>query len=77
MKIKVIYLARLSEDLGKKEEILELPDSGLTIKDIFLKLNLDKFEYKIFTASNFEHTNFEYVLRENDEIAFFPTITGG
>ena len=36
MKIKVIYLARLSEDLGKKEEILELPDSGLTIKDIFL-----------------------------------------
>ena len=47
MKIKVIYLARLSEDLGKKEEILELPDSGLTIKDIFLKLNLDKFEYKI------------------------------
>ena len=39
MKIKVIYLARLSEDLGKKEEILELPDSGLTIKDIFLNHN--------------------------------------
>ena len=77
MKIKVIYLARLSEDMGKKEEILDLPNSNLTIQDLFFELNLEKFKYKIFTACNFEHTNFEYVLKENDEIAFFPTITGG
>jgi molybdopterin converting factor small subunit len=27
MKIKVIYLARLSEDMGKKEEYLEISES--------------------------------------------------
>ena len=77
MKIKVIYLARLSEDLEKKEEILDLPNTNLTIQDLFFKLNLHKFKYKIFAACNFEHTTFEYVLKENDEVAFFPTITGG
>jgi len=77
MKIKVIYLARLSEDMGKKEEILDLPNSKFTIQDLFNELNLCKFEYKIFSACNFEHTSFDCVLKENDEVAFFPTITGG
>ena len=77
MKIKVIYLARLSEDLGKKEETLDLPNTNLTIQDLFFELKLHKFKYKIFAACNFEHTTFEYVLKENDEVAFFPTITGG
>ena len=36
MKIKVIYLARLSEDMGKKEEYIELPKSNSTIEEIFL-----------------------------------------
>ena len=57
MKIKVIYLARLSEDLGKKEEILELPDSGLTIKDIFsshidLSERLLVFKFYYFLSEN-------------------------
>ena len=42
MKIKVIYLARLSEDIGKKEEYVEILDPNPTIKHLFLKLNLDK-----------------------------------
>jgi molybdopterin converting factor small subunit len=77
MKIKVIYLARLSEDIGRKEEYIEISGSEPTIKDIYLKLNLDKFNYKIYSAKNYEHTDFDYILKDNDEIAFFPTITGG
>jgi len=77
MKIKVIYLARLSEDMGKKEEYLEISESESTIKDIYLKLNLDKLNYKIYSAKNFEHSEFDTNIKDNDEIAFFPTITGG
>ena len=77
MKIKVIYLARLSEDMGKKEEYLEISESESTIKDIYLKLNLDKLNYKIYSAKNFEHSEFDYNIKDNDEVAFFPTITGG
>ena len=77
MKIKVIYLARLSEDMGKKEEYIEISESESTIKDIYLKLNLDKLNYKIYSAKNFEHSEFDTNIKDNDEIAFFPTITGG
>jgi molybdopterin converting factor small subunit len=77
MKIKVIYLARLSEDMGKKEEYLEISESESTIKDIYLKLNLDKLNYKIYSAKNFEHSEFDTNIKDNDEVAFFPTITGG
>ena len=77
MKIKVIYLARLSEDIGKKEEYIDLLESKLTIKDVYLKLELDKINYEIYSARNFEHSVFEDFIEDNDEIAFFPTITGG
>jgi len=77
MKIKVIYLARLSEDMGKKEEYLEISESESTIKDIYLKLKLDKLNYKIYSAKNFEHSEFDSNIKDNDEVAFFPTITGG
>lgn len=77
MKIKVIYLARLSEDIGKKEEYIDLLESKQTIKDVYLKLELDKINYEIYSARNFEHSVLEDFVEDNDEIAFFPTITGG
>ena len=77
MKIKVIYLARLSEDIGKKEEYIELSKSQSTVEDIFLKLNLDKIKYSIYSAQNYEHSDFKSIVKDGDEIAFFPTITGG
>ena len=77
MKIKVIYLARLSEDIGKKEEYIELPKSVKTIKDLYIMLQLDKLNYKIYSAKNSDHSELESNLKDNDEIAFFPTITGG
>ena len=77
MNIKVIYLARLSEDLGKKEEYIELTENQSSIRDIFLKLKLDKFNYQIYSAKNYEHASLDSMVVEKDEIAFFPTITGG
>ena len=77
MKIKVIYLAKLAEDVGKKEEYIDLPNSIKTIKDLYIMLELDKLNYKIYSAKNFDHSELESNLKDNDEIAFFPTITGG
>jgi len=77
MKIKVIYLARLSEDIGKKEEYIDLLESKQTIKDIYLKLELDKINYEIYSARNFENSVFEDFVEDNDETAFFPPINGG
>ena len=49
----------------------------LVFKDIYLKLKLDKLNYKIYSAKNFEHSEFDSNIKDNDEVAFFPTITGG
>jgi|TARA_X000000368_G_C22555650_1_gene504153 molybdopterin converting factor small subunit len=77
MKIKVVYLARLAEDMGKHEEFIEMLDPKSTINDVFLICKLDKVNYKIYSARNFEHSDFKTNIKNNDEIAFFPTITGG
>ena len=77
MKIKVIYLARLSEDMGKKEEYIEISESESTIKDIYLKLNLDKLNYKIYSAKNFEHSEFDSNIKDNDEVAFSRQLQAG
>ena len=77
MKIKVIYLARLSEDMGKKEEYIELSKNNSSIEEIYLVLGLDKLDYKIYSAKNYSHSKFEDNIKDGDEIAFFPTITGG
>ena len=42
MKIKVVYLARLAEDMGKHEEFIEMLDPKSTINDVFLICKLKK-----------------------------------
>jgi len=54
MKIKVIYLARLSEDIGINEEYIEISEPETTIKDIYLKLNLDKFNLGLLLKGSHE-----------------------
>ena len=76
IKIKIIYLARLSEDLQKTEELLDF-ESGKSIKDLYDYLDLGKFSYPIYAAKNFTHQKMEMLVEDGDEIAFFPTITGG
>ena len=77
MKIKVIYLARLSEDIGKKEEYIRLRTVESQRYRLSKKLNLDKIKYSIYSAKNYEHSDFKSIVKDGDEIAFFPTITGG
>ena len=58
-------------------EILEGRGCGPDADHVYLKLELDKINYKIYSARNLEHSVFEDFVEDNDEIAFFPTITGG
>ena len=53
MKIKVIYLAKLAEDTGKKEEYVELPGSKLTIQRC-----LFKFEARCIKLRNLSSKKF-------------------
>lgn len=81
--IKLCLFASLSETLNTREELIPLP-TGSTVAELkhqlmtrgeaWQKLN----EHNILCAVNHEMLNqFEKVLKHNDEVAFFPPVTGG
>lgn len=81
--IKVLYFARLGEQLGTRSESLE--SEGLTqIKQLVdrLKSRGEPWDSSfraghVLVAINQEMTDFNGTLKDGDEIAFFPPVTGG
>ena len=79
------YFSWIKEHMGKSEEQIELPDHIKNVyelieylKEIDEKYNLifDKKEL-IKIAVNKTYSSFDTNIKENDEIAFFPPVTGG
>ena len=82
--ITVLYFARLRENLGKMSESLTLPPDVQDIAQLCLWLqkrgNTWQQEFSkndIRVAVNQEMVSFGTVIKDGDEIAFFPPITGG
>ena len=83
--ITVLYFARLREVLGTGSEAIELPASGADIST--LKQTLvsrggpwaQEFgqSKSIRAAVNQQMANAETPVRDGDEVAFFPPVTGG
>ena len=83
--MKILYFSWLKEKVGKSLEEIEKPKEVHSIKDLieFLKNNSNKhqnaFKYpkSIKVAVNRDFADFETLINEEDEIAFFPPVTGG
>ena len=83
--LKVLYFASLRERMGRNEEDLAPPASVSTVADLIAHLrDRDPAGTAAFAqptlvraAVNQEFANLQTVVRENDEIAFFPPVTGG
>ena len=77
MSIKVKYFANLRELIGRGEDTIEFR-AGMTVADIWnmVKGNVhDSTAY--LTALNMEYTNNNTVVKDGDEVAFFPKVSGG
>ena len=82
--VKVRYFARLREALQCDSETVQL-DSAATVSDLAIKLRArgntwaealsDQRTLKV--AVNQEIVTFDTVLHNEDEVAFFPPVTGG
>ena len=81
--IKVLYFARLGEQLGTKSESLD--SEGITrvgqLVD-HLKSRGEPWSSSfqsghVLVAINQEMSDFEGALNDGDEVAFFPPVTGG
>ena len=79
------YFSWIKEHVGKSEEQIELPNHINNVNELINYLNqLDKkysliLEKKklIKIAVNKTYSSFDTNISNNDEIAFFPPVTGG
>ena len=79
------YFSWIKEHIGKSEELIELPDNVKNISELINYLNNLNDDYKkvfvkkdlIKIAVNKTYCSVETKISNDDEIAFFPPVTGG
>ena len=83
--LKVLYFASLRERMGRTEEDLRPPGTVATVADLIIHLqHRDPAGAAAFAqpslvraAVNQEFAHSTAPVRDGDEIAFFPPVTGG
>ncbi len=82
--IKVLFFARVRDQVGTSEMDFELPSGYQNVGAVIdlLKRKGESFEAvlsdpSVLVALNQEMANAETTVEEGDELAFFPPVTGG
>ena len=83
--LNIHYFASVRERLNKDTEQLNLPSNVVTVADLVSHLSTIDGEFKalndsgspLLVAVNQTVADSNYELGEDDEVAFFPPMTGG
>lgn len=79
MNIRLLFFASLRDISGVGEKQLTV-DTGMSVAELWKKVSAD-FELlpeKVLCAVNQEYVDTDYQLQDGDnEVAFFPPVTGG
>ncbi len=83
--MNLLYFAWVKQKIGKSEETIELPAGVATVRALAEHLRARGGGYgeafadltRLKAAVNQEHVGFDAKIGANDEIAFFPPVTGG
>ncbi len=81
----LLYFAWVRQKIGRSEEMLTAPPGVKTVADLIAHLKTQGAGYgeafadlhRIRIAVNQDHSGFDTPLRDSDEVAFFPPVTGG
>jgi len=78
MKVTIKYFASLRELMGESSRIINI-DEKSSVDDIWQLLKDSKqVEFdNVMATVNMEYVKNNKVLKEGDEVAFFPPVTGG
>lgn len=77
MTIQVKYFASLRDRLGRGEDQLRV-DETVTVADVWRQLWPDMpLPANTLVAVNHEYADPDQSVRNGDEVAFFPPVTGG
>jgi molybdopterin synthase sulfur carrier subunit len=83
--MKLLYFAWVRQKIGRGDEEVKLPDGVSTIAELMSILRARGSGYaevfaersRLRAARNQEHVLFDARISDDDEIAFFPPVTGG
>lgn len=83
--MKILYFAWLRQKIGKGEENIALPSDVGNVSDLIALLRARGDGYSeafadpshVRAAVNHAHVRFDAKLEDDDEVAFFPPVTGG
>jgi sulfur-carrier protein len=83
--VTVLYFAWVRQKIGVAEETIALPESVKSVADLAAHLRARGAGYaealadtaRVRAAVNREHVPFDTAVKDGDEIAFFPPVTGG
>ena len=83
--MNLLYFAWLRQKIGKGEEQFDVPDSVKTVRALAQHLRARGAGYsdafsdlsRLHAAVNQEHVSFDAAVSADDEVAFFPPVTGG
>ena len=77
MVIVIKYFASISDAVGKTSEKIVLQHE-MTVGELWTDVSKNiKYVGKVMTAVNHEYVDENHLLRNKDEVAFFPPVTGG
>jgi len=81
MQVRVLYMGMLRDLARREREVVQLAESS-RLNDLFAQLEqrtpkLADYRGSIAMAVNYEYSDGSTVLRENDEIALLPPVSGG
>lgn len=77
MSVHVKYFASLREEIGRAEDSVSISGTA-TVEEIWHQTtgNLQR-DGLVLVAVNQEYADFDHIVQDGDEVAFFPPVTGG
>lgn len=77
MSINVRYFASLKDVIGKHEDTLSI-DAPLSVNAVWQRLNPERNPPEATLAAiNRDYVDWDELVCDGDELAFFPPVTGG
>ena len=76
MKVTLKYFASMRDQMGRGEDAIEIANNA-TVIDAWNTVSKDPIPENMLISVNMEYTNAQHMLSDDDEIGFFPPVTGG